>query len=193
MNPVQSFAATAEELLRFAAPTLLIPGVGEAVFVGGVIIVGGVGIYAIVTSDYIEPGMIGTPNVGGSAISMNTGYTSSVISNKYNTDFKVTIANPIADNSSGVNKQTFTNNSNSVSKANALLNNPNVPDVVKQQILSANKKEDPYARPNQKKQGREVKEKKKGDDKNWKSNPNKKKEPLPKHTPSDVHRKYKGN
>ncbi len=48
---------------------------------------------------------------------------------------------------------------------------------------------DPYARPNQKKQGRERKEKKKNNG-NWKPNPNKKPAPLPKHTPGKDHRKY---
>ncbi len=47
---------------------------------------------------------------------------------------------------------------------------------------------DPYARPGQKKQGREPKEKKKKGD--WKPNPNKKPKPLPKHTPGREHRKY---
>lgn len=50
-------------------------------------------------------------------------------------------------------------------------------------------KNDPYARPGQKKQGRESKEKKKESD-DWKGNPNKK-PPLPKqHTPGKDHRKY---
>ena len=54
-----------------------------------------------------------------------------------------------------------------------------------------NTKQDPYARPNQKKQGRERKEAKKGDDKNWKPNPNKRIKPLNKHSPSKKgHRKY---
>lgn len=48
---------------------------------------------------------------------------------------------------------------------------------------------DPYARPNQKKQGRERKEKKRAND-NWKSNPNKKPAPLKKHTPGRGHSKY---
>lgn len=50
---------------------------------------------------------------------------------------------------------------------------------------------DPFARPNQKKQGREKKEKKKDDDKKWKGNSNKRQKPLPKHTPGNDHRKYK--
>ncbi|WP_047155348.1 DNRLRE domain-containing protein [Aneurinibacillus tyrosinisolvens] len=47
---------------------------------------------------------------------------------------------------------------------------------------------DPYARPNQKKQGRERKEKKKSG--KWKQNPNKRPAPLKKHTPGREHRKY---
>ena len=54
--------------------------------------------------------------------------------------------------------------------------------------FSSSKTNDPYARPGQKKQGRERKEKKKND--NWKQNPNKKAKPLPKHTPGRDHRKY---
>ena len=50
------------------------------------------------------------------------------------------------------------------------------------------KPHDPYARPNQKKQERERKEKKKGDD--WIPNPNKKPKPPKKHTPGRDHRKY---
>ncbi len=47
----------------------------------------------------------------------------------------------------------------------------------------------PYARPGQKKQGRENREKKKKE--NWRGNPNKRKKPLKKHTPGKTHRKYK--
>jgi len=50
-------------------------------------------------------------------------------------------------------------------------------------------KSDPFARPGQKKQGREVKEKKKDSD-NWKQNPNKRQQPLKPHTPGSDHRKY---
>lgn len=50
-------------------------------------------------------------------------------------------------------------------------------------------KVDPFARPHQKKQGRERKEKKKGA-KSWKQNPNKKAKPSPKHTPSRDHQKF---
>ena len=48
---------------------------------------------------------------------------------------------------------------------------------------------DPYGRAGQKKQGRERKEKKKENGK-WKGNPNKKAQPLKKHTPGRDHRKY---
>ncbi|WP_084757214.1 RHS repeat-associated core domain-containing protein [Clostridium sp. DMHC 10] len=48
---------------------------------------------------------------------------------------------------------------------------------------------DPYARPNQKKQGRERKEQKRKKP-NWKNNPNRRAKPLPKHTPGKTHRKY---
>lgn len=48
---------------------------------------------------------------------------------------------------------------------------------------------DPFARPGQKKQGRERKEKKKGAD-NWNPNPNKRPKPLPHHTPGRDHQKY---
>ena len=50
-------------------------------------------------------------------------------------------------------------------------------------------KHDPYARPGQKKQGRELKNKSRNE--KWKQNPNKKQKPLPKHTPGRGHRKYK--
>ncbi len=55
------------------------------------------------------------------------------------------------------------------------------------QTSFANTREDPYARSAQKKQGREKKEKKKGDDKKWRGNPNKRKKPLNKHTPCSDH------
>ena len=48
---------------------------------------------------------------------------------------------------------------------------------------------DPFARPGQKKQGRERKENKKGAD-NWNPNPNKRPKPLPHHTPGRDHQKY---
>ena len=48
---------------------------------------------------------------------------------------------------------------------------------------------DPFARPGQKKQGRERKEKKRGED-NWNPNPNKRPKPLPHHTPGRDHQKY---
>ena len=57
------------------------------------------------------------------------------------------------------------------------------------QIISKAKiKEDPYARPGQKKQGRESKEKKRNDD--WKGNPNKRPQPPKKSTPGKSHQKY---
>jgi len=64
--------------------------------------------------------------------------------------------------------------------------------VVKPAIQErAKTKSDPYARQGQKEQGREVKEKKKADDTDWKSNPNTRQKPLPKHTPSKKgHRKF---
>jgi len=52
-------------------------------------------------------------------------------------------------------------------------------------------KSDPYARPGQKKQHREIKEKKKANGKDWIRNPNKKPSPFKKHTPGRDHRKYK--
>ena len=55
-------------------------------------------------------------------------------------------------------------------------------------IQAASYEPDPYARPNQKKQGREVKEKKRKT--NWKPNPNKTPAPPKKHTPGRDHRKY---
>ncbi len=61
------------------------------------------------------------------------------------------------------------------------------------EFARSNSKEDPYARPGQKKQGREKKEKKKGDDSNWKSNPNKRKQPPKHHTPGKDHQKYPQN
>ena len=48
---------------------------------------------------------------------------------------------------------------------------------------------DPYGRAGQKKQGRERKEKKRKNGK-WKGNPNKKAQPLKKHTPGCEHRKF---
>ena len=50
-------------------------------------------------------------------------------------------------------------------------------------------KNDPFARPGQKKQGREVKERKKAND-DWKQNPNKRQAPPKPHTPSKDHQKY---
>lgn len=58
-------------------------------------------------------------------------------------------------------------------------------------VTVAKEKHDPnpFARPGQKKQGRERKEKKKGAD-NWNPNPNKRPKPLPHHTPGRDHQKY---
>ncbi len=56
-------------------------------------------------------------------------------------------------------------------------------------VAVAKRVNDPFARPGQKKQGRENKEKKK-ENNNWKPNPNKKPAPLKKHTPGRDHRKY---
>ena len=58
-------------------------------------------------------------------------------------------------------------------------------------VTVAKEKYDPdsFARPGQKKQGRERKEKKKGAD-NWNPNPNKRPKPLPHHTPGRDHQKY---
>ncbi|MBR0577409.1 RHS repeat-associated core domain-containing protein [Proteiniclasticum sp. BAD-10] len=61
-------------------------------------------------------------------------------------------------------------------------------ETAERYISYSKSKSDPYARPGQKKQGRERKEKNKND--NWKQNPNKKAKPLPKHIPGREHRKY---
>lgn len=52
-------------------------------------------------------------------------------------------------------------------------------------------KSDPFARPNQKKQGREKKEKKKNDEKDWEDRSGKRRPTPPKkHTPGNDHKKY---
>lgn len=56
-------------------------------------------------------------------------------------------------------------------------------------LSKAKSEPDPYARPNQKRQGRERKEQKRKNP-NWEGNPNKRTKPLPKHTPGKAHRKY---